>query len=298
MEIDLSPVLGNTRKAEEISGGVPPGLATRPKLAETAEASASASAGTNGATIPPPSPHNFVPGPPTNSAQIEALQNRIAQLELANAAVGEGEHQAPLPVATAKLVTQIERRLAGVEKDLGLTYRFKNDHPIPTKLKMGNQQFNIACQTFKGRKDAEGRPILAPPCWGFVQLQLTEAILHDETVPQNEREKVDHLRREILETPSGNPKSEKLQLFWKVCSTATVTLASKVAFVELRRHERASTDPKAPETQLREYFHYYLKMHGEVQVLERAPLPAARDLRTSLQDSGYMKGGGKGRGKR
>ena len=289
MQVEFGSLLGDpskVRDASQISGG-PAGQPPRLSPASAAAAQFPARFGNGGAA---PDPSLMIP-------QLQALQNRLEALEDLNQTVGEGEHAAPLGVATVKVLTQLERRVAGIEKDLGVTYRFKSDHPLPLKLKEGNQAFNKACQAFKGKKDAEGKPILAPPCWGFVQLQLTEYMIADTTtLEQDKRDQIDKLRRLILETPSGNPSADKLQNFWKVCSTATVTVASKVAFVELRRHERASESPDAPEYILRETFHEYLTRLGEAQIMDRAPAPGSRDLRSTLQTMGYLKGSGKGKG--
>ena len=130
-----------------------------------------------------------------------------------------------------------------------------------------------------------------------MQFQLTQYMVEDTTNLEEEtRTRIDQIRRTILDTPTGNPSPEKLANFWKVCSTATVTVASKVAFVELRRHERAPTDPENPATILREAFHSYLSKLGEAQILERAPAPGSRDVKTTLQSLGYLKGKGKGKG--
>ena len=88
---------------------------------------------------------------------------------LHNQLVGDGEHAlaAPLNVATAKLVTHLERRVAGIEKDLGVTYRFKLPNKLCETLKEGNQQFNQACKACKGKKTA--RTVLSshPPLLGI-----------------------------------------------------------------------------------------------------------------------------------
>ena len=142
----------------------------------------------------------------------------------------------------------------------------------------------------------EGRPILAPPCWGYVQFQLTECMMSDQKLTPEQQKGVDTLRRQILGVPdTGAIPPEKLKNFWAVCSTAIVNVAKKVAFVELRTHERATIDPGHAAVQLRELFHSYLTQNGEVQVGERAPAPMSRDIRTALTAMGYAKGGGKGK---
>ena len=104
------------------------------------------------------------------------------------------------------------------------------------------------------------------------------------------------MRRQILGVPdTGAIPPEKLKNFWAVCSTAIVNVAKKVAFVELRTHERATIDPDHAAVQLRELFHSYLNQIGEMQVGERAPAPMSRDIRTALTAMGYAKGGGKGK---
>ena len=85
-------------------------------------------------------------------------------------------------------------------------------------------------------------------------------------------------------------------MFWVVCSTATVNTTKKVAFIELRTHQRAPRDHDHPAYVLRELFHEYLVKTGEMQVGERAPAPQARDIRTALSTLGFGKGNGKGKG--
>ena len=87
---------------------------------------------------------------------------------------------------------------------------------------------------------------------------------------------------------------ETLIRFWEVCSTATVTVTKKVAFVELRAHTRAPREPTHPATELRELMRRYLSKLGTIQHQDRAPVPMVRDIRNTLTNMGY---GGKGKGK-
>ena len=239
---------------------------------------------------PPPAPH---------PSQLQALAQRIDQLEQNNRTVGENEHAAPLNVATAKLLNHVERRLASVEHDLGVTYQFPipDKKTLPEALKEGNRLYNTACEKQRGKKDSEGRPILAPPCWGYVQYQLTEAMIADQTLDEPTRTRVDELRRQILGVEPAVPiPPATLKRFMQVCSTATCHVTKKVAFVELRTHQRAPSAPDHPCYELREMFHQYLvKAGGVAQELERAPAPMSRDIRTTLTEMGYGKGKGKGK---
>ena len=159
--------------------------ANKRKFAETADASATVpGALTVQLGVAPPLPVGGAggappPPPPQIQPQILALQRRIEELELNNQVVGNGEHAAPLNCVTSRLVVALERRVAGIEKDLGVTYRINLPNKTCETLKEGNRQFNEACKAFKGKKEDDGTPILAPPCWAFVQFQLTEAMLAD-----------------------------------------------------------------------------------------------------------------------
>ena len=83
----------------------------------------------------------------------------------------------------------------------------------------------------------------------------------------------------------------------KEVAERTKAVAKKVAFVELRTHQRAPADPLHPAAELREMFYEYLTAKGEVQHRDRAPAPLVRDLRTALTAMGYGNGTGKGKGK-
>ena len=129
---------------------------------------------------------------------------------------------------------------------------------------------------------------------GFVQWQLTEAMINDTNTPPDLKDRIEKLRRTVLEVePGAQIPPRNLAKFQMVCSHASVTVTKKAAFVELRVHARATQDPENPATVLRELFHDYLASQGEVQ-LERAPAPATRDIRTALTKMGYGKGKGKG----
>ena len=73
-----------------------------------------------------------------------------------------------------------------------------------------------------------------------------------------------------------------------------MTVTKKVAFVELRTHNRAPRAPDDPACELREMFYHYLDQKGEAQRQERAPAPSTRTLRAALADLGF---GPKGKGK-
>ena len=298
----LGPLLGTARSAPSPGGlnlGKPSGLAApQTGLAAPQTGLANPQAGT--ALGAPLGGTPVLGAPGVTPQQLQALTQRIDQLELNNRMVGADEHAAPLGVATAKLLNHVERRLASVEHDLGITYQFQLPHQLPEQLKEGNRMYNLACEQHRGKKDLQGKPIMAPPCWGYVQFQLTEAMIADADVQPATREKVDALRREILDTPEGAIPPENLKNFMSVCSTATCHVAKKVAFVELRTHQRAPTAPDNSSFLLREMFHEYLINKGGVaQVLERTPAPISRDLRTTLGEMGYgPKGKGRGKGTR
>ena len=118
----------------------------------------------------------------------------------------------------------------------------------------------------------------------------------DQALQEVTRQKVDQLRREGLLVPSGPIPPQKLERFWEVCSTATVKVTKKVAYIELAFHQTASHAPDHPAKQLRDLFYEYLASHSEIQRQERAPMPMNRDIRNALTTMGYgPKGKGKGK---
>ena len=296
--MDQSEVAGAKRPAAAMGSG---GLGLAPPVTSYGLGSLGGLGLAPGLTTPAPHNPGLTPPPAASPSQIQALVQRIDQLEQNNRTVGENEHAAPLNVATAKLLNHVERRLASVEHDLGVIYQFQipAHQTLPEVLKEGNRMYNTACEAQRGKKDSDGRPQLAPPCWGYVQYKMTEAMMADQKLDEPTRTKVDVLRRNVLGVEPGVPiPPAKLKQFMMVCSTATCHVTKKVAFVELRTHQRAPTAHDHPCYELRELFHQYIiKSGGVAQELERAPAPMSRDIRTTLSDMGYgPKGKGRGKG--
>ena len=97
-----------------------------------------------GAGIVPPGQREVL------QAEVDALQQRLQALEKYNPLVGEGDHQAPLTVAQARLGIQLERRVAELEKDAGQTFKLKLPNPILDQLKEANRQFDAARAQVRG----------------------------------------------------------------------------------------------------------------------------------------------------